>query len=128
MMSKSAFRIAAIAASASLAMAAAAQAVVITIDDASGDAGTTVPVTVSLNSEGAEVAGTQNDITFGAASVVTVPTTTNEQHYCVINANDKSGTTSSAHPPGCWAATTCTGIRALVLALDNVAPIPTGSV
>ena len=56
-MSKSVFKIAAVAAGMTLALAASAQAVVITIDDATGDAGATIPVTVSLNTEGMDVAG-----------------------------------------------------------------------
>src|SRR5512143_840556 len=128
-MSKSAFRIAAIAAGATLALAASAQAVIITIDDASGNAGDTVPVTVTLNTEGASVAGTQNDITFGAGSGVAVAAKGNGKPNCAVNdAIDKGGTSFAFQPSGCTAGTDCTGVRALVLALDNVAPIPTGSV
>ena len=73
-MSKSTFRIAAIVASATLALAASAQAVVITVDDATGNAGDTVPVTVTLDTEGEEVAGTQNDIAFASPIAVAAKT------------------------------------------------------
>jgi MYXO-CTERM domain-containing protein len=128
-MSKSAFRIAALAAGASLALAAAAQAVVITIDDASGDAGSTIGVTVTLNTEGASVAGTQNDITFGSDSGIAIAAKTNGKPDCAVNPDiDKGGTSFAFQPSGCTAGTDCTGVRALVLALDNVDPIPDGSV
>ncbi|HSP96128.1 MAG TPA: hypothetical protein VL049_02635 [Candidatus Dormibacteraeota bacterium] len=127
-MSKSAFRIAAIAAGATLALAASAQAVIITIADASGNAGDTVGVDVTLNSEGSSVAGTQNDITFGAGSGVAVAAKANGKPNCVVNdAIDKGGTSFAFQPSGCTAGTDCTGIRSLVLALDNVTPIPDGS-
>ena len=128
-MSKSAFRIAAIAAGATLALAASAQAVVITIGDASGNAGDTVAVTVTLNTEGSSVAGTQNDITFGAGSGIAVAAKANGKPNCAVNdAIDKGGTSFAFQPSGCTAGTDCTGIRSLVLALDNVTPIPDGSV
>jgi hypothetical protein len=66
-MSKSAFRIAAIAAGASLVMAASAHAggsaVNISIGEIAGAPGDTVPVDVTLSTGGFSVAGTQNDIT-----------------------------------------------------------------
>ena len=128
-MSKSAFRIAAFAAGASLALAASAQAVVITIADATGNAGDTVPVSVSLNTEGASVAGTQNDITFGAGSGIAVAKKANGKPDCAVNQDiDKGGTSFAFQPSGCTPDTDCAGIRSLVLALDNVTPIPDGSV
>jgi hypothetical protein len=128
-MSKSAFRIAAIAAGATLTLAASAQAVVITIQDVNGEAGSTVPVMVTLNSEGAQVAGTQNDITFGADSGVAIAAKANGKPDCAVNPDiDKGGTSFAFQPSGCTAGTSCTGMRSLVLALDNVSAIPDGSV
>jgi hypothetical protein len=46
----------------------------------------------------------------------------------VNDAIEKGGTSFAFQPSGCTAGTDCTGVRALVLALDNVDPIPTGSV
>jgi hypothetical protein len=126
-MSKSVFKIAAVAAGMTLALAASAQAVVITIDDATGDAGATIPVTVSLNTEGVDVAGTQNDIGFGDG--IAVAAKSNGRPDCAVNPDiEKGGTSFAFQPSGCTAGTDCTGVRALVLALDNVDPIPDGSV
>ncbi|HSP97140.1 MAG TPA: hypothetical protein VL049_07830, partial [Candidatus Dormibacteraeota bacterium] len=128
-MSKSAFKIAAIAAGATLALAASAQAVIITIGDATGNAGDTVGVDVTLNSEGSSVAGAQNDITFGAGSGIAVAAKANGKPNCAVNeAIDKASTTFAFQPSGCTAGTDCAGVRALVLSFDNVTPIPTGSV
>ncbi|MBX3025536.1 hypothetical protein KF840_11585 [bacterium] len=127
-MSKSTFRIAAIAAGASLALAAAAQAVEISVGEATGNPGDTVTVGVSLDSQGSQVAGTQNDITFGSGTGIAIVAKSNGKPDCTVNPDiDKGGTSFAFQPAGCTAGTNCTGIRALVLALDNVDPIPSGS-
>jgi hypothetical protein len=128
-MSKSAFRIAAIAASATLALAASVQAVEIQVGENTGNPGQTVAVDVTLATEGSEVAGTQNDITFGADSGIAIAARSNGRPDCAVNPDiEKGGTSFAFQPSGCTAGTDCTGIRALVLALDNVDPIPDGSV
>ncbi len=76
---------------------------------------------------GGRVAGTQNDILFDPA-VVTIARTGNGRPDCTANAAlGKEGTAFSFQPAGC-SGERCTGVRALVLSLSNVSPIPTGSV
>jgi MYXO-CTERM domain-containing protein len=129
-MRKSAFKVAVTAAGASLLLAASVQAVEISIGEATGDPGTTVAVDVTLATEGSEVAGTQNDITFGdATSGIQIAARSNGRPDCAVNPDiEKGGTSFAFQPSGCTAGTDCTGARALVLALDNVDPIPDGSV
>lgn len=128
-MLKSQFKFAALAAGASLMIAASAQAVVISLSEATGNPGETVDISASLGTEESEVAGTQNDITFGADSGIAIAARTNGRPDCAVNPEiEKGGTSFAFQPSGCTAGTDCTGIRALVLALDNVDPIPDGSV
>ena len=83
-------------------------------------------MSVSLETE-VEVAGTQNDVTF--PSGIGVVAKNNGKPECAVNeAIEKGGTSFAYQPSGCTPGDTCTGIRALVLALDNVDPIPSGSV
>ena len=90
-----------------------------------GAAGETRTLEVSLETE-VEVAGTQNDITFPAG--VGVVATNNGRPTCSVNPDiEKGGTSFAFQPSGCTPGTDCTGIRSLVLALDNVDPIPDGS-
>ena len=85
---------------------------------------TTFPVT--LETGGEAVAGAQVDITFSFLTPVQ-PTGTNRPN-CVVNpAIDKSGTSFAFQPPGCTPGSSCTAMRALVLSLSNVDPIPDGS-
>lgn len=131
-MKKSGIRSAAlsIAASALILTATQAQAVIIEIDDADGSAGQTVGVGVSLDTEGSLVAGTQNDIGFTAPLAIASRTAgTRMVPDCTVNPEiNKGGTAFSYQPPNCTPGTDCTGIRGLVLALDNVDPIADGSV
>jgi MYXO-CTERM domain-containing protein len=128
-MSMSQFKFAALAAGASLIIAASAQAVEISLSEATGDPGQTVDISASLSTEGSEVAGTQNDITFGSDSGIAIAAKTNGRPDCAVNPDiEKGGTSFAFQPSGCTAGTDCTGVRALVLALDNVDPIPDGSV
>ena len=127
-MRKSAFRAAIAAVGATALLAASAQAVEIVVGNAEGDPGATVTVAVSLNTQEAQVAGTQNDIGFGADSGIAIAAKANGKPDCSVNPEiDKGGTSFAFQPAGCTAGTDCTGIRALVLALDNVSPIPDGS-
>jgi MYXO-CTERM domain-containing protein len=97
----------------------------IIVGSASGEAGATVDVSVSLET-GTDVAGTQNDIAFAAP--IAIAAKSNGKPDCAVNPEiDKGGTSFAFQPAGCTVGETCTGIRSLVLALDNVAPIPTGS-
>lgn len=106
-----------------------AEAVSVTIGNAEGAPGDFVPVEVTLQTEGEEVAGTQNDIIFPAGREVAVAADDDDDPLCEPNEEiEKNGTTFAFIPNGCTPGDTCTGVRALVLALNNVDPIPDGSV
>ncbi len=97
----------------------------ITIGSINGPAGSTLPLSVTLNT-GVDVAGTQNDISLPAG--ITIAAKANGKPDCAVNLDiDKGGTSFAFQPSGCTPGTDCTGIRSLVLALDNVTPIPDGS-
>jgi MYXO-CTERM domain-containing protein len=121
----------------------------ITIGTGSGAAGgsTTFDATLATN---VEIAGTQNDLTPAAGVAIAAKagkcsvtratecfvdgdcpegeTCRGVAPDCTVNPDiDKTGTSFAFQPSGCQAAA-CTGIRALVLSLANVDPIPTGSV
>ena len=93
-----------------------------------GRPGDVVTVTATLNSSGASVAGTQNDIGFDPKQIA-VAAKPNGKPDCAANGQlGKEGTAFSFLPQGCNAAGGgCTSVRALVLSLSNVAPIPNGS-
>jgi MYXO-CTERM domain-containing protein len=98
----------------------------ITIGSIDGPSGSVQTLGVSLNT-GVDVAGTQNDITFPAG--IGVIAKSNGKPDCTVNPEiEKGGTSFAYQPAGCEPGTDCTGIRALVLALDNVDPIPDGSI
>ena len=105
---------------------AAVTPVVIQIGSASGLPGQTVSIDVTLDTAGQSVAAAENDIAFDPlARIAALP---NGNPDCAVNpAINKSATVFAFEPPGC-AGQACTSIRALVLAFDNVAPIPDGSV
>jgi hypothetical protein len=95
-----------------------------------GRPGSVVTVAVKLNSGGASIAGTQNDIVFEPRQVA-VAATSSGTPDCAANPQlGKEGTAFSFLPPGCrsTAGDGCTSVRALVLSLSNVAPIANGSV
>jgi hypothetical protein len=86
-----------------------------------------VSVNATLSSGSASIAGTQNDIGFDSKQLAIVATAKGKPD-CVANRSlGKEGTAFSFMPPGCNGGPTCTGVRALVLSLSNVAPIPNGS-
>lgn len=91
-------------------------------------AGTTMPVDVTLFAGSAlQVAGTQNDIGFESAAQVRA--NASNRPDCTVNpAINKGGTSFAFQPSQCTPGDSCTGMRSFVLALDNVDPIPTGSV
>jgi len=99
----------------------------VTVGNATGTDGQTVPVDVTLNVlvDGTLVAGTQNTITFsgGVGAVVTIAAKANGHPDCTVNdAINKGGTSFAFQPSGC-SGDACTAVKALVLALDNVCPI-----
>jgi endoglycosylceramidase len=96
------------------------------IRPATGDPGTTVTIDVRL-SVGTDVAGTQNDI--GFAPQTRIAARSSGRPNCRANDLINKGATSFAfQPPDCEPGLDCTAARALVLSLDNVDPIPVGSV
>jgi hypothetical protein len=98
----------------------------IVVGSTSGAPGTTVTFDVTLQTT-AQVAGTENDIAFDPKARITADTGGNPQ--CTVNSTIHKGATAfSFKPAGCMPGTTCTSIGAVVLAFDNLDPIPTGSV
>lgn len=108
----------------------------IIVGDAEGLPGTTTSIDVSLDvAEGQTIVGTENVITFGTpggttAAVVQGANAGGVQLLnCVVNEEiNKGGTAFSFQPSGCTAGTDCASVKALVLSLTDVAPIPDGSV
>lgn len=98
----------------------------IIVGSGTGPAGGTTTISVALETD-VEVAGTQNDIAF--APQARIAADDDGDPDCAVNgAIDKDGTTFAFQPVGCTPGTDCTSVRALVLALNNVDPIPDGSV
>ncbi len=108
----------------------------ITIGSAEGLPGSTTSVDVTLTvAEGQTIVGTENVITFGtpggtAAALLQGASQGGVQLFgCVVNEEiDKGGTAFAFQPDGCTEGTDCASLKALVLALTNVTPIPDGSV
>jgi hypothetical protein len=97
------------------------------LGSAQGRPGEVVNVNAALASGNASIAGTQNDIGFDSKQL-TIVSTAKGKPDCVANRSlGKEGTAFSFMPPGCNGGPTCTGVRALVLSLSNVAAIPNGS-
>jgi len=97
----------------------------IVITSATGLAGSTVTISAILQTD-VEVAGTQNDIVFDPQAPIAADQ--DGKPRCTVNPQiDKPGTTFAFEPAGCTVGTDCTSVRALVLALDNLTPIPNNS-
>jgi hypothetical protein len=130
-MKKSGFRSAAIAASALILAAAQAGAVSLTVGTAETEVGQNASIPVTLQAMGEDVAGTQNDLQYPSGEGVSIGVVANAQGRPTCARNEaimKEGTAFSFQPPQCAPGTTCTAVRALVLSLSNVDPIPDGSV
>lgn len=97
------------------------------IGPANGLPGEQVSVIVTLRTEGRPVVATQSDLSFDANTpIAALP---NGKPDCSMNpAIDKRGTTFVFEPVGCVQDATCTVVRALVVAFDNVDLIPDGAV
>lgn len=88
--------------------------------------GSQVQISVTLHSGGAQVAGTANTLTFDNTDV-RLNLKANGKPNCSVNPDiNKGGTSFGLQPPGC-SGSACTGVKALVLALDNTDVIPDGS-
>jgi hypothetical protein len=122
-------RILVVAASVVLHAQLAAAMVTVEANSTAGTAGQMVEVAVTLAADEHEpVAGVENDLTFDPAATVAVGA--DARPDCSANtAIRKSATAFGFRPLGCDPrAGQCTGIHALVVAVDNVAPIPSGAV
>ncbi len=98
----------------------------IIVNSASAAPGEQILIDVRLQAADAVVASTQNDLQYDGANV-RVATTANGKPDCRVNADiDKAATAFSFQPPGC-SGSACTGVRALVLSLSNLDPIPDGA-
>jgi len=98
----------------------------IIVGDTTGEAGGVTSFDVSLETD-VEVAGTQNDIAFDADAPIAAKGDGTPD--CAVNpAIDKDGTSFAFRPAGCTVGTDCTGIRAIVLSLENLDPIADGAV
>jgi hypothetical protein len=102
------------------------QLAVLAVGSAAGARGETVQFDVSLHTGGHAVAGTQNDLLFDPA--VAVAARANGRPDCTVNpAIEKNASAFVFSPSGCRAGFDCKGLRAIVVATDNVDPIPDGS-
>lgn len=137
-----------------LCLASSAQAAKLVASTQSATAGTQVTISVTLQTEGAMIAGTQNDLAFDATNIpvprhctktanvmVTcsvdadcppvngVADTCSTKPACYVNPDIDKGATSFAYrgATGC-SGPACGGLRSLVLSTGNVDPIPDGSV
>lgn len=82
-------------------------------------------ITVKLRTMGAEVVGTQNRI--GFSPPLRIPALANGAPDCSVSQSiNKSGTGFRFVPTGCIG-TACTGVKAFVLSLENLDPIPDNS-
>jgi len=101
-------------------------AATVTGGSAAGRAGERVTLEVTLDNEG-DVAGTQNDIPLTPS--LRVAARPNGRPSCRLGPEIRLGGNSFAfQPSGCDPSSTCTLMRALVLSLDNIDPIPDGAV
>lgn len=100
--------------------------VVFSVGSATGKAGQQVSFSVTLQTSGQAVGGTQNDIGFDAHAPIAVRA--NGKPDCTVNPSiDKNGTAFAFQPGRCTYGVDCTAVRALVLSVDNSTPIPDGA-
>ncbi len=84
-----------------------------------GQAGTQVAFGATLHTSGESVVATQNDIGFDPLTPIV---------SCQRNpAINKMATSFVFHPIGCIVGVDCTSVRTVVIALDDLVPIPDGS-
>jgi hypothetical protein len=97
------------------------------VGSGTGARGDAAQFDVSLRTGGQPVAGTQNDLFFDPALSATAQA--DGRPNCGVNPDiDKSSTAFAFIPVGCHPGVDCKGIRAIVIATDNNAPIPDNSV
>ena len=104
----------------------AAVAMVIHIEDATGNAGGTATVDVTLDTEEQTIVATQNNIHFSPQAKIAVGPGGSPD--CAVNpAIDKEQSLFSFRPTGCDPGETCTTVRALIFSAVSQTPIPDGA-
>lgn len=78
-----------------------------------------------LRTEGAEIAGAEVVMSFESARILP---RANGKPDCTVNEDIHKGASSFAFQPSGCAGASCTVVKALILSLENVTPIPDGSV
>jgi YVTN family beta-propeller protein len=97
----------------------------VAVSSATGAPGAPVLIAVRLHTMGRAVVGVQNDIGFDPRAPIAARA--NGRPACVVNpAIDKPATTFVFQPPGCRLGIDCVRVRAVVVAFDNVDPLPDG--
>jgi MYXO-CTERM domain-containing protein len=94
----------------------------ISVGDGAGAPGDTISIDIALNllDSAAEVAATENVLTFGAETQIT---------GCAVNPNImREASAFSFSPSGCTAGTDCESVKALVLSFSNLDPLADGTV
>lgn len=98
----------------------------IRVGSASGHPGDTVTIDVTLRARLDAIVAVSNELTFDGN--IRIAANASERPACRRNdAIDKSTTIFVFTPLGCAPRTDCTGIRAVVLSLENTDPIPDGA-
>ncbi|MFI5367037.1 MAG: hypothetical protein ACHQ4J_15595, partial [Candidatus Binatia bacterium] len=106
---------------------AALPAAALRVSSAAGEAGARVTIAVTLQTGGARIAGTQNDLHVDGTNISLAAQPDGTPDCTVEPAIRKNGTAFAFVPYGCVGAA-CTSVRVLVFAFDNVDPIADGSV
>jgi hypothetical protein len=89
--------------------------------------GASATLTVTLRTMGDTVVATQNDL--GFPSQVRIAALPGDKPDCTVNpAIDKDAAVFEFQPPACGGGTPCTAIRAVVVSLVDIEPIPDGAV
>jgi hypothetical protein len=99
-------------------------AVAVDVGSAAGSPGQQVTVAVFLKSGSQSVAGIQNDIAFDPSTPITG--TNDGVPACTVNPAIHEDAVFGPRCSALWP-NSCSGIRALVFSLDDVSPIPDGS-
>lgn len=101
--------------------------VAVSVGAATAGPGDSVALGVTLTSGAYPVAAVQADVILDPG--IAIAATLNGKPDCAVNADiNKQATAFSFLPFNCQPGVSCTGMRALVLAVDNVDPIPDGAV
>lgn len=117
-------KVAALTAGAVLMLAAQAHAVALHVGSAQGAAGSIVSVSITMESEGSVVAGTENVITFPTGARIAA--IANGTPDCTVNEDIMKNLSDAFQPPDCEG-DACTGYKGIIISLENTDEIPDGS-